>query len=144
MTNPDTIASEIIERVWSIPGMSDVLPNGLTYHSETMGNREKAVNSMQEDSALVTWDGMIPSTDEAGGVYQHDFRIYVRVTTISFGSFLALFHNGVPAAGEGLPMIYSNIPSVAERIEVGSAIPVVGDDQVDYLEIYITIMDRQG
>lgn len=144
MTNPDTIAAEIVARVISIPGMSSALPNGFSYHTEQLGNREKAVDSMPDNSALLTWDGMIAANDGDSFVYQHDFRIYVRIETMSFPSFLTLFHDGIPAAGDGLKMIYTNIPSVAERIEVASATAVVGKDNADYLEIYIQLLDRQG
>lgn len=144
MTNPDTIAAEIVARVAAIPTMSTTLVNGFSYHSEANGNREKAVDSMKEDQGLLIYEGTLAAEDNGGGVYQHDFRIYIRTSAMSFGAFLALFHNGVPAGFEGLPMIYSNIPSVAERIELVTANPVVGKDQTDYLEIYIQILDRQG
>ena len=121
MTNPDTIAAEIVARVLSIPGMTAALPNGFSYHTEVSGNREKAVDSMRENSALLTWDGMVPTLDNGGEVYQHDFRIFVRVTTMSFAAFLTLFHDGIPSAGDGQQMIYTHIPSVAERLELGSA-----------------------
>jgi len=144
MTNPDLIASEIVTRVMSIPGMDAALPNGVAYHTEVLGNREQAVDAMLDNSALMTWDGLIAATDGDGAVYQHDFRIYIRIQTISFASLLTLFHDGIPSAGDGLKMIYTNIPSVAERIELASATPVVGKDNADYFEIYIQILDRQG
>jgi hypothetical protein len=144
MTNPDIIAAEIVDRVTSIPGMDAALANGFSYHSEALGNREKAIDAMRENQGLLIWDGMIAAEDNGASVYQHDFRIYVRVASMSFAAFLALFHDGIPAAGEGLKMIYNNIPSVAERIELVTASPVVGKDFADYLEIYIQILDRQG
>jgi hypothetical protein len=39
-------------------------------------------------------DGMIAATDGDGQVYQYDFRMYVRVETMSFASLLTLFHDG--------------------------------------------------
>lgn len=144
MTNPDIIAQEIVDRINAIPGMAAAVPNGVVYHTEESGNREKAVDSMPDNSALLTWDGMTATNDGDSFVYQHDFRIYVRIATMSFASFLTLFHDGIPAGGDGLKMIYTNITSVAERIELASATPVVGNDGADYLEIYIQIYDRQG
>jgi hypothetical protein len=144
MTNPDVIAAEIVARANAIPGFAAALSNGVTYHTEQLGNREKAVDAMPDNSALLTWDGMIAATDGDGAVYQHDFRMYVRVDNLSFASLLTLFHDGIPAGGDGLKMIYTNIPSVSERIEIASATPVVGKDNADYLEIYLQILDRQG
>ena len=146
MINPDTIAAEIIARALSIPTMTTVLANGFAYHSEADGgSREKAIDGMSLNKALMTYEGTIASQDNGGFVYQHDFRIFVRLSSLSFGSFLALFHDGVPAlGGAGLKMIYTNIPSVAEVIELSTATPVIGKDFADYLELYITILDRQG
>jgi len=109
MTNPDSIAAEIVARVVSIPGMTTALTNGFSYHSEAMGNREKAVDAMRENQGLLTWDGMLATEDNGGGVYQHDFRIYVRVTTMSFAAFLTLFHDGVPSAGDGLSSVLASV-----------------------------------
>jgi hypothetical protein len=144
MTNPDTIANEIVTRLLAIPLLVSALPNGIAYHTEVLGTREKAVDSMRDNSALLTWDGMVAATDGDGQVYQHDFRLYVRANANSFGTVLLRLHDGVPTVGDGMKMIYTNIPSVAERIELASALPVVGKDNADYLEIYFTILDRQG
>jgi hypothetical protein len=144
MTNPRIIGEEIIDLMLSIPGMNALLPNGAAMHVEAEGNREKAVGAMKMDSALLVWDGMSTTSDGGGEVYQHDYRLYVRLSETGYADFLTAWHDGVPADGDGQPMIYNSLPSVSERIELVQAQSVVGADFADYLEIYFTVLDRQG
>jgi hypothetical protein len=144
VTSPDTIANEIVARMMAIPGMAGLLPNGASYHTATLGSREKAVGRMKDNEALLVWDGMTLASDGEGDVYQHDFRLYVRLSSGSFGAFVTLWHDGIPTNGEGVKLVYTALPSVNERMELMSAQAVVGEDGAEYLEIYFTVMDRQG
>jgi hypothetical protein len=139
MTNPNSLASEIVELLEAVPALSTILTNGISYYQETESGLPRSVYQLVLDAALLAYIGY-ELTEDGGEVVQHTFSLYVRLSVGTFGAFVDAMLSGVPA---GYDQAFCNLSlSNGERILLESASRATDDELNEYFEVRITVNDR--
>lgn len=139
MTNPNTLASELVTLLLAIPGVATILSSGVVYYEESESGLPRSVYQLLLDAGLLAYIGF-ELTEDGGEVVQHTFNFYVRLSTGTFGQLVNELLTGVPT---GHSQTFCNLSlSNGERILIESASRSSDEELNEFFEVRMTVNDR--
>ncbi len=153
MTNSAELVTALVMALRDIPELVTAMEgdrdriSGYYDHYPDESNIRLAIARMRPPAILVAWQGTVPGRSGPAEAWRHLFSLYLRAGQTAYTRLWHLIVNGVPASGDGQPMLFTEVhpdcyPIDTPSIRRNTLVIAAENVMLDYFEISTSLTEK--